>query len=51
MQHLGQEANYTRELAKLVKTADRRRHERDIVRYYKNCYAQSKKGNVPAYSD
>lgn len=29
----GQEANYTRELAKLVKDCDRQPHERNPVRY------------------
>lgn len=47
----GQEANYTRELAKLVKTAIGSRMSVTLYDTNKNCYAQSKKGNGPAYSD
>ena len=47
----GQEANYTRELAKLVKTAIGSRMSVTLYDTNKNCYAQSKRGNVPAYSD
>ena len=47
----GQEANYTRELAKLVKTAIGSRMSVTLYNTNKNCYAQSKRGNVPTYSD
>lgn len=47
----GQEANYTRELAKLVKTAIGSRMSVTLYDTNKNCYAQSKRGNVPTYSD
>lgn len=47
----GHEADYTRELAKLVKTAIGSRLNVTLYDINKNCYAQSKKGNVPTYSD
>ena len=47
----GQEANYTRELAKLVKTAIGSRMSVTLYDTNKNCYAQSKRGNVPTYSN
>lgn len=46
----GQEANYTRELAKMIKTAIGSRMDVTLYDIKKNCYAQSKKGNVPDYS-
>ena len=46
----GQEADYTRELAKMVKTAIGTRLNVTLYDTNKNCYTQSKKGNVPDYS-
>lgn len=47
----GQEADYTRELAALVKKAIGKRMSVTLYDTSKNCYMQSKKGNIPVYSD
>lgn len=46
----GQEADYTRELAKLIKTAVGSKMNVTLYDTGKNCYAQSKRGNVPNYA-
>lgn len=46
----GQEADYTRELAKLIKSSIGSRMSVTLYDINKNCYAQSKKGNVPDYA-
>lgn len=47
----GQEADYTRELATMVKRAVGNKMLVTMYDQTKNCYEQSKKGNVPAYAD
>ena len=46
----GQEADYTRELATLVQKSLGSKADVTMYPQEKNCYAQSKKGNVPNYA-
>ena len=47
----GQEADYTRELATLVKQSVGNRMLVTMYDQNKNCYEQSRRGNVPVYTD
>ena len=46
----GQEADYTRELASLLQSALKGKVKVTMYDQTKNCYAQSKQGNVPDYA-
>ncbi|RKJ49662.1 hypothetical protein D7Y05_08165 [bacterium 1XD42-54] len=46
----GQEADYTRELATMVKKSIGNKMSVTMYDQKKNCYAQSKRGNVPEYA-